>query len=66
MSAERTYPHPDPPPEGEGTSVPAIERSDISKLFAGCMLSTELSLTIPREGMTRHRGPNGVGKVDAG
>ena len=62
MSAERTYPHPNPPPEGEGTSTPAIETVDISKLFAGVHAVDELSLTIPREGMTSIVGPNGSGK----
>ena len=73
MSAERPYPHPNPPPAGEGIerkplpgaegrSAPAIETVDISKLFAGVHAVDELSLTIPREGMTSIVGPNGSGK----
>ena len=43
-------------------SVPAIETVEISKLFAGVHAVDELSLTIPREGMTSIVGPNGSGK----
>ena len=41
---------------------PAIQTVDISKLFAGVRAVDELSLTIPKEGMTSIVGPNGAGK----
>ena len=73
MSVSGELPHPNPPPEGEGTresppaegagnGVPAIQTVDISKLFAGVRAVDELSLSIPKEGMTSIIGPNGSGK----
>ena len=61
MSADEST-HPNPPPEGGGTGVPAIQTVDISKLFAGVRAVDELSLSIPKEGMTSIVGPNGSGK----
>jgi ABC-type branched-subunit amino acid transport system ATPase component len=52
MSAEKS----------ERGSQPAIETIDISKLFAGVRAVDELSLAIPKEGMTSIVGPNGSGK----
>ena len=48
--------------QGEGRPQPAIETVDISKLFAGVRAVDELSLSIPKEGMTSIVGPNGSGK----
>ena len=62
MSAFTEHPHPNPPPDGDGTRVPAVETIDISKLFGGVRAVDELSLVIPREGMTSIIGPNGSGK----
>ena len=71
--SDNELPHPNPPPEGEGTresppaegagnGVPAIQTVDMSKLFAGVRAVDELSLSIPKEGMTSIIGPNGSGK----
>ena len=48
--------------QGESRRQPAIETVDISKLFAGVRAVDELSLAIPKEGMTSIVGPNGSGK----
>ena len=48
--------------QGDGARRPAIETIDISKLFGGVRAVDELSLAIPRKGMTSIIGPNGSGK----
>ena len=48
--------------QGESRRQPAIETVEISKLFAGVRAVDELSLAIPKEGMTSIVGPNGSGK----
>lgn len=62
MSVSGVHPQPDPILEGEERAVPAIQTVDISKLFAGVRAVDELSLSIPKEGMTSIVGPNGSGK----
>ena len=42
--------------------APAIETVEVSKLFGGVRAVDELSLAIPRRGMTSIVGPNGSGK----
>ena len=48
--------------QADSGQQPAIETIDISKLFAGVRAVDELSLAIPKEGMTSIVGPNGSGK----
>ena len=48
--------------QADSSRQPAIETVDISKLFAGVRAVDELSLSIPKEGMTSIVGPNGSGK----
>ncbi len=75
MSVQAEGPHPNPPTEGEGEGIvrnpspqgegidgTAIETIDISKLFGAVRAVDELSLAIPRKGMTSIVGPNGSGK----
>ena len=70
MSAQRERPHPlrqaqdrpNPLPEGEGIDGTAIETVEISKLFSGVRAVDELSISIPKTGMTSIVGPNGSGK----
>ena len=62
MTVRAEGPHPNPPREGEGVDGTAIETIDISKLFGAVRAVDELSLAIPRKGMTGIVGPNGSGK----
>ena len=62
MSAAMDGPHPGTPPRGEGMGETAIETIEISKLFGGVRAVDDLSLAIPRKGMTSIVGPNGSGK----
>ena len=64
MSASLEQPNTNPgPAEGEGA---VIETVDVSKLFGAVRAVDELSLRIPRKGMTSIVGPQRVGQVDAG
>ena len=62
MTVQAEGPHPNPPRGGEGVDGTAIETIDVSKLFGAVRAVDELSLAIPRKGMTSIVGPNGSGK----
>ena len=62
MSFASVDPCPDSPPEGEGIDATAIETIEVSKLFGAVRAVDELSLRLPKKGMTSIVGPNGSGK----